>query len=91
MRAAVKAHNGTEWVEIGTIVTCKGYDVASGTRCYLWDALVPVLAGCVHEHVGELLLCGGHIDDLDSGRMQCGDCSEAGCGCALVRIGDSHL
>jgi hypothetical protein len=36
-----------------------------------------VLAGCIHEHVGERPLCDWHVEDLQMGNMVCGNCKKA--------------
>lgn len=38
----------------------------------------PIIAGCVHEHIGERDLCTFHAADLREGMMLCGFCLEHG-------------
>lgn len=66
---------------------CRKYDLFSGEYCYR-PAVVDVVAGCVHEHVGARSFCHLHERDIPEGTMYCGDCVEAGCfDCLLHQLG----
>lgn len=60
---------------------CVGYIAFSGSD--RWNRPCPnaadltIVAGCVHEHVGERDLCLMHVDDAQNGEMLCGDCLDA--------------
>ncbi len=57
---------------------CSGYIAFSGSDP--WKRPCPnaatevIVAGCVHEHVGERDLCLMHAGDAREGVMLCGDC-----------------
>jgi hypothetical protein len=70
-------------------MTCMGYDARSGYKCQR-PAIKTVIAGCVHEHIGERDLCDWHVGDVADGMMVCGNCLSAdGHKCVLSAIPDS--
>ena len=72
--AMLKAHNGSRWVEIGTLLTCEAYEVGNDRKCPNFDKLKQVTLGCVHEHLGQRWLCPAHLGDVELGWHRCGNC-----------------
>jgi hypothetical protein len=62
-------------------MTCNGYIAFSGSD--RWNRPCPdvatevIVAGCVHEYIGERDLCPRHAGEVREGAMLCGDCLDA--------------
>lgn len=55
---------------------CTSIEASDGLRCD-GEAVIAVLVGCVHEHVGIRSACRFHVEGLAHGRQDCRPCFDA--------------
>lgn len=62
------------WLVPGSGSNCETFQIRHPTVSCPSDAVMEVVAGCVHEHGGPRLFCQCHIDSLMHGWLTCRAC-----------------